>query len=137
VKNAVVFFFPKCRYNHKVSILKLLTKTTHLKLKYEVRGDVNLFPYIDVFWRPPPFEASNSKKCPIWAQNTVFRLRYVVKKVTTFSATPQSNCYIRRLPEGGCAPFCLGGLKGAVVPLIAKKILDMWRAKISLRSILG
>jgi hypothetical protein len=33
--------------------------------------------------------------------------------------------YNKGLPEGGCAPFCLGGLKGGGVPLIAKKILDL------------
>jgi hypothetical protein len=44
-------------------------------------------------------------------------LRNVEKKVTTLSALPPTKCYIRGLPKGGSAHFCLG-----VVPLIAKKL---------------
>jgi hypothetical protein len=35
------------------------------------------------------FDASNSEKMPNLGSNTVFRLRNIVKKVTTFSARPQ------------------------------------------------
>jgi hypothetical protein len=36
----------------------------------------------------------------------------------------------------GMCPFCLGNLKGAAVPLIAKKIFDLREAKKDPRSII-
>jgi hypothetical protein len=70
-------------------------------------------------------------------QTLFFVWEMLLKMWPLFRHRPPSKCYIRGLPEGGYAPFCLGGLKGDGVPLIAKKILDMWQAKNGLRSILA
>jgi hypothetical protein len=70
------------------------------------------------------------KNYPIYAPNTVFRLGNVAKKsVNFFGAAPYPKGTSGGCQKGDVPPYVWGVLKGAVVPLIAKKILDCERLK--------
>jgi hypothetical protein len=87
---------------------------------------INPLRDIHAFFTPLPlFVVSNGEKMPYLGPNTCFCLRNVVKKSDHFfgaALQPKDT-------SGGCQgvvpPSVWGGLKGAAVPLIAKKILDL------------
>jgi hypothetical protein len=84
------------------------------------------------FCLPPFFEALNSKKM----SNLGPKHCLLFEKCCHFDhsfGTPPIKMVHQGVARWGFALFCEGGLKGAAVPLIAKKILDMWQAKIGLR----
>jgi hypothetical protein len=61
----------------------------------------------------------------------------LLKKVSTFSAPPHPKDTSGGCQKGDVPHFCWGeGLKGAVVPLIAKKNLDLLEAKNEPKSII-
>jgi hypothetical protein len=107
----------------------LCLKYIHEKFQCNSSHLLNLFPHIDVFWQlfvhPTPFfEASNSEKMPYLDPNTVFRLRNVVNKS---EHGPHHNDTSGGCQKGDVSPSVFGIWRRAVVPFIAKKILDMWK----------
>jgi hypothetical protein len=50
------------------------------------------------------------------------------KKVTTFSAEPPNQKIHQGVARRGMCPLLFGGFEEGGVPLIAKKILDLWEA---------
>jgi hypothetical protein len=96
---------------------------------------LNPLLHIDVFWRlfdtPVFLRPQTVKNYPIY---TVFRLGNSANKVKTFRHRPLSKRFIRGLPEGGCATFCLGALKWGGSPPHRQENFGLWEAKNDPRS---
>jgi hypothetical protein len=99
----------------------------------------NLFPHMDVFWRlfVPPFLGLRWKM-PYLGPKHCFPFKKFCWKSDHFFGKARIKMMHHRVARRGMCLFLFWGFEGggALVPLIAKKILDMWQAKNGLRSIL-
>jgi hypothetical protein len=77
-----------------------------------------------------PFNAFSPPFCCLkWWNNALFRpitfvfvWEMLLKKWPLFRHSTLTKKNIRGLPEGGCAPFCLGDWKGAESPSSPRKV---------------